>query len=51
MNFKHLVEDWPMVKRRWAAWWERRIIDRPLMCVVVNCESQAQGRDLLNRSA
>ena len=30
---KEIVEDWPHVKERWRAWWERDLYDRALICV------------------
>ena len=30
---KEIVEDWPNVKERWRAWWERDLYDRALICV------------------
>jgi len=30
---QHVVEDWPDVKRRWEAWWQRELIDRAIICV------------------
>ena len=28
-----IVEDWPLVKKRWEAWWDCDMIDRVVMCI------------------
>ena len=28
MSIEEIVEDWPTVKKRWEAWWQREIRDR-----------------------
>ncbi len=32
-GIERIVEDWPTVKKRWAAWWECELYDRALICV------------------
>jgi len=33
MNFYDIKEDWPRVKKRWEAWWDFDLYDRPLIVV------------------
>ena len=33
MSIERFVEDWSTVKRRWEAWWEQEIYDRPVISI------------------
>ncbi len=33
MGIEDVVEDWPTVKKRWEAWWQGGMYDRPLVAV------------------
>ena len=33
-----MAEDWPVVKKRWAAWWQGDLYDRPPLVVTAPLE-------------
>jgi len=43
MSMDKILDDWPMVKERWAAWWEGEMVDRPLLQVFAPKDGATPG--------
>jgi hypothetical protein len=42
------LEDWPLIKQRWQAWWHQEIVDRPVIQITAPRDGAgpAQGLDV-----
>ena len=41
MSSQPIVEDWTAVKERWEAWWQREVVDRPVIRVTAPRDGEA----------
>jgi len=48
MNFYDFKEDWDNVKKRWEAWWDFDMRDRPLICVAAPKQNPCLSPELEN---